>query len=229
MRRIDPNTQATLRLLKGPPLSILAALFVVSRPAGVQEICVSTGYSHAPIEAGLTFLESQGFVQRHGYHGGWMLTSLALQLSFFGGALAENQQVDGGSGLKSLTDESVFKPPLLSLAEVQEEDITAPLVQALIALGGVSAAIAKKAVDRALERGLAPEEVARRIEACARYVESPSGQALKWRGSWAAGIIGAGFEPPLPGVEADQDDERFRARFDGYLAQLGDDDETPTA
>lgn len=229
----EMDLQEKLHLFKGPALSILGALFGLGRPAGVQELCEYCDYGHQAVERGLKLLANRGLVQRHGYHNAWMLTALGRQLPLFGAPLAENQQVGGGSGLidvKELSTSLITTTTTGPLADNQQLDIThcRAGVQALISLGGVSPANAEAAARLALEHGIAPDEILRRVQACAAYI-SKKGSNLKFPGAWAAGLIGAGYEPPLPAAEAESDETKALSRYDGYLSQISALDEREKA
>lgn len=252
--------QSVLHLTKGAGLAILAVLFVIGRPAGVQEICAIAPYSHPSVEKALREMASWGakaLVQRVAYRGGWLLTAHARQLSLFhvealesteSSQLAKVLQVPGSSSSSidgaSLGEASADLPQALSpqtalnhttttttrgpLAKLLQVD-TRHIVQALLAMGGVGATYARKAVDAALERGEAVEAISAKVDACAAYTLTPKSRGLNRPGLWAAGLVLEGFQPPdaelMPNHEPDNgtDPNRYDS-FIPYAANFQDDD-----
>lgn len=238
------DLQAKLHLLDGAPLSILAALFGLGRPAGVQEICRLTPYSsHTTAEKALAKLAGLGLVVRLAYRGGWQLTGLGRQLPFFGpeGELstdlstghvdnllpAPSEPADlpnNGKSLAILASGAGSGGGYTSSLDSIKTTTTPPLatnwqvalVQQLLALGGLSPARAERAVGQALERGELPAAISAKIAAAAAYIHSRAGRSLRFPGAWAAGFVERGFDPPAPPTHAA--DDTGLDRFDGYLA-----------
>lgn len=212
--------QEVMTMHKGAGVAILVTFLRFRRPMGVQELCDLCGYKHPSVEAALRKLAQRGYVQRVGYHGGWMLTAIGFQLSFLVGqtvALAENLQVVGvGLNSLSLNNKTLSIPtptPLEDNLQV-ESNITRPLAQSLVDLGRVQPEVALLAVEDAMGRqGIAPCELADRIAGFATYIHSPDGKGLRAPGAWAAGQIAAGWQAPSE-IEGDP-----LARFDGFITE----------
>ena len=71
---------ATLRALKGAPLSIVIAMVLAQQPVGEKWLVTVTGYSPNTIRTGLSFLEETQMVGRNGRYSGYVLMKNAVQL-----------------------------------------------------------------------------------------------------------------------------------------------------
>lgn len=71
---------ATLRALKGAPLSILIAMVLAQQPVGEKWLVTVTGYSPNTVRTGLSFLEETQMVGRNGRYSGYVLMDKAIQL-----------------------------------------------------------------------------------------------------------------------------------------------------
>ena len=71
---------ATLRALKGAPLSIIIAMVLAQQPVGEKWLVSITGYSPNTVRTGLSFLEETQMVGRNGRYSGYVLMDKAIQL-----------------------------------------------------------------------------------------------------------------------------------------------------
>ncbi len=226
---------------KGAGLAALVGLFVLGRPAGIEELAGFCDYSRPSVRAGLVKLEERGFVAHFQYRGGWELTARARQLPLFGAlAPAELEKVfllAGGSssdvGLSlSLRNPSGENPN--TLIPTTTPTTTGPLekvfpfaarhiVQALLSMGGVGQKKAEAAVLAALERGETADALAAKVAACAAYTLDPKSRGLRFPGAWAAGLVERGYNPPdpdlIPNHEVDESDPH---RWDGWVTLINE-------
>jgi biotin operon repressor len=72
-----------LRSLKGCPLSIVFAMFLLRRPLGVEALTRETGWSKGSVEDGLDALRAMGLVVKTSRYNGWQLTNKGYQLPLF--------------------------------------------------------------------------------------------------------------------------------------------------
>ena len=84
---------ATLRALKGAPLSILIAMVLAQQPVGEKWLVTITGYSPNTVRTGLSFLEETQMVGRNGRYSGYVLMDKAFQLPIPGADLGERQKM----------------------------------------------------------------------------------------------------------------------------------------
>jgi len=73
-------TLATLRALKGAPLSILIAMLITNQPVGENWLCSITGYSQNTNRKGCQFLIETQMIRRNERYHGYVLTNGAMQL-----------------------------------------------------------------------------------------------------------------------------------------------------
>lgn len=71
---------ATIRALKGAPLSILVAMLIAQQPVGEGWLVTVTGYSQNTIRNGCQFLKEIQMIRRNGRYNGYVLTNGAMQL-----------------------------------------------------------------------------------------------------------------------------------------------------
>jgi hypothetical protein len=71
---------ATIRALKGAPLSILVAMLIAQQPVGEGWLATITGYSPNTIRNGCKFLIETQMIQRNGRYKGYVLTNGTQQL-----------------------------------------------------------------------------------------------------------------------------------------------------
>ncbi len=74
------NPLASLRALKGAPLSCLFALMFANQPVGKAWLSRMTGYSDKPVAAALDYLFEMGYVTSNGRYESWQINSQAIQL-----------------------------------------------------------------------------------------------------------------------------------------------------
>jgi predicted transcriptional regulator len=73
-------TLATLRALKGAPLSILIAMLIAKQPVGENWLCSITGYSQNTVRRGCKFLEETQMIRRNERYNGYVLAKGSIQL-----------------------------------------------------------------------------------------------------------------------------------------------------
>jgi len=74
------NPLASLRALKGAPLSCLFALMFANQPVGKAWLSRMTGYSDKPVAAALDYLNEMGYVTSNGRYESWQINTAAIQL-----------------------------------------------------------------------------------------------------------------------------------------------------
>jgi hypothetical protein len=84
---------ATIRALKGAPLSILIAMLIARQPVGEDWLVTITGYSQNTIRNGCKFLTEIQMIQRNGRYHGYVLTNGAEQLTLGQNELGEGQNL----------------------------------------------------------------------------------------------------------------------------------------
>ena len=72
---------ATIRALKGAPLSILIAMLIARQPVGEDWLVTITGYSQNTVRNGCKFLTEIQMIQRNGRYHSYVLTNGASQLT----------------------------------------------------------------------------------------------------------------------------------------------------
>lgn len=72
------NPIALVRALKGAPLSVLFALFLLKQPVTQEFLERTTGYTDKPVSQALAYLQENGLIQKVAR--GWLLTGEARQL-----------------------------------------------------------------------------------------------------------------------------------------------------
>jgi biotin operon repressor len=72
-----------LRSLKGCPLSIVFAMFLLRKPMGVEALARATAYSKGTVEDSLDALQTMGLVVKTSRYNGWQLTDKGYQLPLF--------------------------------------------------------------------------------------------------------------------------------------------------
>jgi predicted transcriptional regulator len=73
-------TLATLRALKGAPLSILIAMLIAKQPVGENWLCSITGYSQNTVRKGCQFLIETQMIRRNERYHGYVLAKGSIQL-----------------------------------------------------------------------------------------------------------------------------------------------------
>jgi predicted transcriptional regulator len=73
-------TLASLRALKGAPLSILIAMLISKQPVGENWLCSVTGYSQNTVRKGCQFLIETQMIRRNERYNGYVLTNGTMQL-----------------------------------------------------------------------------------------------------------------------------------------------------
>jgi hypothetical protein len=84
---------ATIRALKGAPLSILIAMLIARQPVGEDWLVTITGYSQNTIRNGCKFLTEIQMIRRNGRYHGYVLTNGAEQLTLGQDELGEGQNL----------------------------------------------------------------------------------------------------------------------------------------
>ena len=84
---------ATLRALKGAPLSILIAMVLAQQPIGEKWLVTVTGYSANTIRLGLSFLLEIQMIGRNGRYNGYVLMDGAMQLPIGMAEIGERQKM----------------------------------------------------------------------------------------------------------------------------------------
>ena len=84
---------ATIRALKGAPLSILIAMLIARQPVGEDWLVTITGYSQNTVRNGCKFLTEIQMIQRNGRYHGYVLTNGAEQLTLGQKELGEGQNL----------------------------------------------------------------------------------------------------------------------------------------
>jgi predicted transcriptional regulator len=73
-------TLATIRALKGAPLSIMIAMLIANQPVGENWLSSITGYSQNTVRKGCKFLLETQMIRRNERYHGYVLTNGAMQL-----------------------------------------------------------------------------------------------------------------------------------------------------
>jgi hypothetical protein len=94
---------ATIRALKGAPLSILIAMLIARQPVGEDWLVTITGYSQNTVRNGCKFLSEIQMIQRNGRYHGYVLTNGAAQLTLGQEALSEGQNLTLPSSTTTVT------------------------------------------------------------------------------------------------------------------------------
>lgn len=84
---------ATLRALKGAPLSILIAMMIAQQPVGEGWLVTITGYSQNTVRNGCKFLMEIQMIQRNSRYQGYALTNGARQLAIENNPFGERQKM----------------------------------------------------------------------------------------------------------------------------------------
>jgi hypothetical protein len=84
---------ATLRALKGAPLSILIAMMIAQQPVGEGWLETITGYSQNTVRNGCKFLLEIQMIQRNSRYQGYTLTNGARQLAIENDPFGERQKM----------------------------------------------------------------------------------------------------------------------------------------
>jgi len=98
-------TLATLRALKGAPLSILIAMLITNQPVGENWLSSITGYSQNTIRKGCQFLIETQMIRRNERYHGYVLTNGAVQLPL---GTAEMERERQKMTLPSVTTTTAF-------------------------------------------------------------------------------------------------------------------------
>jgi len=97
-------TLATLRALKGAPLSIVIAMLIVNQPVGENWLCSITGYSQNTIRKGCQFLIETQMIRRNERYHGYALIKGAMQLPLGMAEIGERHKLT----LPSVTTTTAF-------------------------------------------------------------------------------------------------------------------------
>lgn len=80
MDPVPDNRVTLLRALRGAPLTVLAACFILRHAAGPSQLAAATGYSRRTVTTALHALAAAGLIQQHARYHGWLPTAVAHQL-----------------------------------------------------------------------------------------------------------------------------------------------------
>ena len=84
---------ATIRALKGAPLSILIAMLIARQPVGENWLVTITGYSKNTVRNGCKFLVEIQMIQRNGRYESYVLTNGTRQITIGQKEIVEGQNL----------------------------------------------------------------------------------------------------------------------------------------
>jgi len=199
---------ATIRALKGAPLSILVAMLIARQPVGEDWLVTITGYSQNTVRSGCKFLTEIQMIQRNGRYHGYVLTNGAKQLTL--GQLEECKLNELGEGQNLTLPESTTTVTLNkkedkdSEEKAAEEEARASKNDSRLVLL-YSAGIMEPTASRLLEKNWVTKE----------YLEAHIDKANKERTSVGLLIHRIRSHDPIPKVRNDQDPDSYRRSWLG--------------
>jgi len=200
---------ATIRALKGAPLSILVAMLIARQPVGENWLVTITGYSQNTVRNGCKFLTEIQLIQRNGRYHGYVLTKDAKQLTL--GQLEECEPKELGEGQNLTLPESTTTVTLNKKEDndseekaVEEEERASKNDSRLVLL--YSAGIMEPMASRLLEKSWVTRE----------YLEAHIDKANKERTPVGLLIHRIRSHDPIPKKHFDnQDPDSYRRSWLG--------------
>jgi len=117
------NPLASLRALKGAPLSCLFALMFSNQPVGKEWLSGVTGYSDKPVAKALNYLLEMGYVTANGRYDAWQINkSSAVQLPLMNLSLGETGSRIFSDSLPTTSSTTIGRKedqPMIAAAEEQ--------------------------------------------------------------------------------------------------------------
>jgi hypothetical protein len=114
------NPLASLRALKGAPLSCLFALMFANQPVGKAWLSRMTGYSDKPVAAALDYLFEMGYVTSNGRYEAWQINSQAIQLPLMNLDTEENSSRNFSDSIPTTATALIGKENDNSVAAAEE-------------------------------------------------------------------------------------------------------------
>jgi len=193
---------ATIRALKGAPLSILIAMLIARQPVGEDWLVTITGYSQNTVRSGCKFLTEIQMIQRNGRYHGYVLTNGAEQLTLGHKELGEGQNLTLPEPTTTVTLNKKEEDVSEERAE-EEEERASKNDSRLVLL--YSAGIMEPTAARLLEKAWVTRE----------YLEAHIDKANKERTPIALLIHRIRSHDPMPKVRNDQNPESYRRSWLG--------------
>ncbi|MGC9424031.1 hypothetical protein [Vibrio sp.] len=193
---------ATIRALKGAPLSILVAMLIARQPVGENWLVTITGYSQNTVRNGCKFLTEIQMIQRNGRYHGYVLTQDAKQLTLGQQELGEGQNLTLPESTTTITLNK--KEDNDSEEKAAEEEARASKNDSRLVLL-YSAGIMEPTASRLLEKNWVTKE----------YLEAHIDKANKERTSVGLLIHRIRSHDPIPKVRNDQDPDSYRRSWLG--------------
>lgn len=193
---------ATIRALKGAPLSILVAMLIARQPVGENWLVTITGYSQNTVRNGCKFLTEIQMIQRNGRYHGYVLTQDAKQLTLGQQELGEGQNLTLPESTTTITLKK--KEDNDSEEKAAEEEARASKNDSRLVLL-YSAGIMEPTASRLLEKTWVTRE----------YLEAHIDKANKERTSVGLLIHRIRSHDPIPKVRNDQDPDSYRRSWLG--------------
>lgn len=193
---------ATIRALKGAPLSILVAMLIARQPVGENWLVTITGYSQNTVRNGCKFLTEIQMIQRNGRYHGYVLTQDAKQLTLGQQELGEGQNLTLPESTTTITLNK--KEDNDSEEKAAEEEARASKNDSRLVLL-YSAGIMEPMASRLLEKSWVTRE----------YLEAHIDKANKERTPVALLIHRIRSHDPIPKVRNDQDPDSYRRSWLG--------------
>ncbi|HAF47945.1 MAG TPA: hypothetical protein DCL08_01735 [Anaerolineaceae bacterium] len=199
---------ATIRALKGAPLSILVAMLIARQPVGEDWLITITGYSQNTVRSGCKFLTEIQMIQRNGRYHGYVLTNGAKQLTLEQREEGKLKELGEGQNLtlpESTTTITLNKKEDNDSEEkAAEEEARASKNDSRLVLL-YSAGIMEPMASRLLEKSWVTRE----------YLEAHIDKANKERTPVALLIHRIRSHDPIPKVRNDQDPDSYRRSWLG--------------